>query len=352
MTTVLHVVASANRRGAEVFATDLDDALRANGWTSSVVALQPAAKTPALDVETLATGHWIRAIAGLRARIHDVDIVIAHGSFTLSACVLASAGSTTPVVYRSIGDPEFWSGSGVRRARTNLMLRRSAAVVCLWEDARRHLVARGLDPGRVRVIPNAIDMQVFRPRTQASRLAARETFSVDPTSSLAVYLGAYSSEKAPEVAVRAALQLPDLHLRMAGSGPMRAQLESEAAAASDRIIVGDPTDEPALLLSAADVLVIPSRTEGIPGVLLEAAAIGVPVVAASVGGIPDVMATGITGVLTEPADATSLAAGITQVLETTQEQPCVPLDDRYSLASVCAAWSHCLEETLMSRQPV
>ena len=71
----------------------------------------------------------------LRQAAHGVDVVIAYGSSTLPACVIALASSSTPFVYRNISDPGYWVRNRLHRAVTGFQYRRAAMVVALWPGA-------------------------------------------------------------------------------------------------------------------------------------------------------------------------------------------------------------------------
>ena len=129
MTACLHLVTDRDRRGAQVHAMDLAAGLERWGQDTEVVALAPGQHGDLLDIEAL--GPWRRSPATLRElrqRAADVDVVVAHGSATLSACVLGLAGISTPFVYRQISDPLFWAGSLARRSRVGAMIRRASRV--------------------------------------------------------------------------------------------------------------------------------------------------------------------------------------------------------------------------------
>ena len=96
-----------------------------------------------------------------------------------------------------------------------------------------------------------------------------------------------------------------------GDGPLRAEVERSlhALAAGPR-----PNAEVATYLAAADLFVLPSYSEGMPTVLVEAGAVGLPIVATTVGGIPELLAGGDRGVLVPPRDVAGLVEGIQRAL--------------------------------------
>lgn len=108
----------------------------------------------------------------------------------------------------------------------------------------------------------------------------------------------------------------DFKLVIAGDGPERERAESAAAAAgvADRVVFAGHTNDVRPFYALADVLALPSHSEGSPLVLLEAMAAGLPVVATRVGGVPEIVADGESALLVEPRDARSLAAALARAL--------------------------------------
>jgi glycosyltransferase involved in cell wall biosynthesis len=130
---------------------------------------------------------------------------------------------------------------------------------------------------------------------------------LSPEKDIATLLGAVAL---------AAREHPPLRLEIAGDGPLRAELEAEASALgiADRVtFLGEVGDVPALLWRAS-LLALSSRTEGIALTLLEAMARGLPVVATAVGGNPEVVEDGRTGLLVPPGDSQALARAIVELI--------------------------------------
>ena len=108
---------------------------------------------------------------------------------------------------------------------------------------------------------------------------------------------------------------PDLHLTVVGDGPDRAALQAEAAGAPVSFVGAKSQSQVAGLLALADALVLPSFAEGVPVVLMEAMAAGLPVVATRIAGIPELVEHGVSGLLVAPGDAEALAGAILAVLD-------------------------------------
>src|SRR5207244_10319617 len=107
-------------------------------------------------------------------------------------------------------------------------------------------------------------------------------------------------------------KIPDLHLWILGDGMLRPELErlTSDLGLTARVRFLGLKDDVASFMNAADLLVLSSDTEGIPGAILEAGLLGLPVVAPRVGGIEDCIVDGQTGLLTEPNDEDALSRAI------------------------------------------
>jgi glycosyltransferase involved in cell wall biosynthesis len=278
------------------------------------------------------------------------DVVVAHGSSTLPATVVAGAGLDRPIVYRSIGDTRAWTGSWRRRARVGFLLRRTATVVALWDEAASALCARyALPVGRVRAIPNAVAADRFRPPTETERTEARKRFGLAGCEQVVVYVGALSPEKHPALAVRSVAALPStVGLVIAGEGPERGELAQLAAdLAPERTVLAGPIDDVTAAYWAGDALILPSCTEGMPAAPIEAGLCGVATVATRVGAVGEIVLDGRTGGLFSPGDADAAATRLGDVLRVPQaygsaaRQHCRA---HFDLDTVADAWTALLRE--------
>jgi glycosyltransferase involved in cell wall biosynthesis len=174
--------------------------------------------------------------------------------------------------------------------------------------AAEQLITQGIPEARIDIIPNGIDLSMFplrpnvaRPRKIAMVACLREEKRID------VLIAA---------AARILAHFPDAEFQIVGDGPCREQLVAQAVAAGvlpQVRFMGHRDDVPAIL-SASDVFVLPSQSEASPNVIIEAMAAGLPVVASRVGGIPELVADGVTGRLVAPADPDALAAALVDLL--------------------------------------
>lgn len=173
----------------------------------------------------------------------------------------------------------------------------------------------------ITVVPNGADAEVFLPRDPGE---ARRRLGVPVDGPVISYVGKLVPRKGVDTLIEA-MGLLDAreggapHLVMAGIGGMREPLEQRARelGISDRITwLGKvPHDDVGWVMSTGDVFVLPSLSEGLPTVVCEAMACGLPVVATAVDGTPEIVDDPATGLLVQPHDADGLAAALARVLD-------------------------------------
>jgi glycosyltransferase involved in cell wall biosynthesis len=346
---VLLLITGNQRRGAESSACVLADELDRRGMRARVLALAPSDVPNALPVETLGPTPLAAAtLWNLRREIRSVDVVLACGSRTLPASVLAGLGTGRPVVYQNIGDPLFWAGTPGRRLRVRALLRRTAAVGALTEQSASTLETHfGVPPDRIRVIRNFRSAATFLPATPAEKASARSALGLPNEGATVAIAGALSPEKRVDVAISAITAMPPgTRLVIAGDGPLRAELESQATAqAPGRVsFLGQLTDL-AELLRAVDAVTLTSDSEGVPGVLIEAGLSGLPVVATDVGYVRDIVLPGRTGEVVPTGDARAVAQALKTVLADSAalgalaRRHCV---ERFDVTTVSDSWAELL----------
>ncbi len=315
---ILQVITDDDRRGAQVFAQDLGAACRDRGHHVVTVALARGA-AGGLDVETLGPARLShQSLSALRRRLSTSDVVVAHGSTTLPACALATAGTGVPFVYRQISDSLFWAATPARRWRVRTLLRRAAAVVALAPGAADVLRTRfAVDDAAIAVIPNGVPPDAFAPADRAARAAARRSFGLDPDRPVALSIAALVPEKGVDIVIEAVASHPEVQLLVAGDGPARADLERAAARlAPGRCVFAGSLPDAAPAYAAADLVVLASRGgDSMPAALVEAGFCGLPVVSTDVGAIADVVLDGRTGIVLPGADVRSVREAIAEVLQ-------------------------------------
>ncbi len=171
----------------------------------------------------------------------------------------------------------------------------------------------GIPRSKIRVVPNGIPMAPFadaKPRARASLNRGTQRPVVLNIARLEC------RQKGQDHLLRAAVLVPEAEFVFVGDGPDRDRLEGQARElqVDNRVVfLGHRNDIPGLL-AACDVFVLPSLWEGLPLSILEAMAAKRPVVASRVGGNPEVIADGETGLLVPPASPEALAAAIHRIL--------------------------------------
>ena len=185
----------------------------------------------------------------------------------------------------------------------------------------------GLPPERLNVIRNGVDTQRFCPQPQAD---ARAALGIN-WAPLLLSVGHLVHVKGHDIALQALAQLatrhPGVHLVFVGDGPLRADLQAQAQSLGigARVTFAGAIPNEALpaWYSAADALVLASRSEGWANVLLEAMACGTPVVATAVGGTREVVAKPAVGRVVPPQDAAALAEGMASLLRSPPDRQAV-----------------------------
>lgn len=307
---ILQVITDTNRRGAQVFATDLAGAFQRAGHEVTTIALAPGSQQAGLPVEVLGRSRRSPGtLLGLRRRMRTADITIAHGSSTLLACAL----TLRPFVYRQISDTRFWAAGWPRRLRVAAFLRRARHVVALSDGAARALVEHVWMPAhRITVVPNGVPASSFPRTSAADRETHRGRLGISSNQFVALYIGALVPEKGVDLAVRAVAGLADTTLLVAGGGTELQSLESLAAQLDAPVRFLGVLDDARPAYAAADVNVLPSRGgDSMPATLIEAGLCGLPSIATPIGSIEDVVVNGRTGLIVSVDDVAALRRAIT-----------------------------------------
>ena len=174
----------------------------------------------------------------------------------------------------------------------------------------------GLSSHKTVVIPNGVDLETFRDAAPVGLSA----FGVPDGATVLLSVGRLDPQKDPLTLIGAVGQLahdrPDLHLLLIGQGTLEAEISqaADAVGIADRVHLAGWQSDIAGIMRSSDVFVLTSLWEGLPNVLLEAGASGLPIVATRAEGVSEIVADGVTGHLVRIGDDQSLAAAIDHVL--------------------------------------
>lgn len=305
---ILQLVSDPARRGAQVHALALGRLLEARGMQVRNMAVQG----DGVDSEFEVAGKGrVVALPSIRRACRSSGVVIAHGSTALPAAALASG--STPVIYRNIGDPRFWLATRSRRLRVKAYVRRVEHVVALWPGSAEYMMSElGVPPDRVTVIPNGVDVDRWPAPQEGEREAARRSLGLDPGEPVVAFVGALSPEKNVQLALDAVRRIPDARLIICGDGPDKGVVDA-AISTGQRVTHLAPRAEVRPVYLAANVLLLTSLSEGMPGVIVEAGLCERPSVARPVGAVGEMVFDGQSGVLVDD-DPEAIAAGLSRAL--------------------------------------
>jgi glycosyltransferase involved in cell wall biosynthesis len=312
---ILHVITPKHLSGAEVICGQVCEELMARGHEVLVVT------KPCRAVEAYLADHQVpyrRAFVGGKGNFL-APFVIAWLARRMKADLIHTHNSTASMW----GSIAAWlagvpSVAYAQAVNTSIWLVWSTRIIACAGAVREHLVAEGRRPERIDVVPNAIDLDSLAP---VDATAVRAGLGVAPEAPLIVVVAHLSHKKGHRVLWQALATLRDrfagLRCLALGLGPDREALEQLAASLGLAEVVqllgfrSDAVD----VMAAADVVVLPSvGGEGLPLVLLEAAARSRPVVATRLAGVPELVVEGETGFVVTPGDADELADRLAQLL--------------------------------------
>jgi teichuronic acid biosynthesis glycosyltransferase TuaC len=275
---------------------------------------------PALPGVSRATNGLFAARALLpRLRAFAPDVVLAYWVYPDGyAARRAARRLGVPCIVGARGS-DIHVRDGLNAAMTRRTLRGVDAMLTVSRAMREKAIADfGADPARVHAIVNGIDTSVFHPR---DRQAMRAKLGVPADARLITYVGRYVEAKGMRELLAAfqslARQDPALRLALVGDGVMRAELAGLVATSGleSRVTMTGGLDPPEVAewICAADVVTLPSWSEGYPNVVVEGVACGRPVVATAVGGTGEILHAG-NGILVPPRDAEALERGLAEAL--------------------------------------
>ena len=320
--TILQLIQKPQLRGAEMFATQLSNELTEMGHEVMVVSLFPGAselpcKGTFIRLDRPIGKRWFdyegwKALANL-IKIHHVDVVQCNAGDTLKFAVFSQlfCGWKVPIIARNASMVSAYIQNPLIKRLNRWLYSRTQAIVSV-----SHLAAKDLNQlfpetkVKTTVIPIGINQQPF------TSVAWKNTPS---TAFQIVHVGGFSFEKNHHGLLSIFEQwlhrFPDSHLHLIGDGPMRSEIEQTVAAKelTNKISFYGFSKEAINYMHQADVVVLPSIIEGLPGVILEAMYAKTPVIAYNVGGVSEVVQNNQTGFLIEKGDEMGFVHALEQV---------------------------------------
>lgn len=321
MIRVLHLINSLGVGGGERFAVELVRRLDRERYEPRVVCLYEAGElqdrldSANVPVEVLGLGLKLRAAGWERVwralRTRRPDIVHAHLPEACWYGAPAAWMARVPVRICHVQNSQWrWSSKLRRLDRTASAF--ATQVIACSDAARRFCETEvGVRPGKIQVIHNAVDTDRFR--DLPSRDEARRRLSLPSGIPVLTCVASLTKQKGHRYLLTAMMRireaLPATELLLVGDGPLKDDLSRLARELSidEHVQFLGPRHDVPSILAAADVFVLPSLWEGLPLVLAEAGAAGLPTVATGVDGNVEIVSDGTTGLLVSPENPGDLA---------------------------------------------
>ena len=323
---IVHLVIGGEIAGGQLIALQLAHGARDRGDVASFVSpgdgpFATRAREEGFTVDLVDVGRTYRLDGAIRLarllRRERADVLHTH---TLAAANtlarIAGRLARVPVVSHLHIANHFRPATRALLANLdNVTARFAAALVAVSKDTRRAYEEQGY-PHRIRVVYNGVTA------TAADAGGLREELSIPADAPLVAEVGRLCDVKGQRELIDAVARLPDARavlvgadLEQGGAYERALRQRAEELGVADRIVFAGYRDDAARVVAAADVFALPSWTEGLPLVVLEAMALGRPVVATTVGGTPELVADGETGLLVPPRDVEALTAALKRVLD-------------------------------------
>jgi len=261
-------------------------------------------------------------------RRREFDILHSHGAYYTCAFVgpLARMAGLKSLAKASLANDDLQDLARPLIGRLHrMMLRRIDAYVAISRDLEQEFIAGGLDAGKVRRLPNGVDTERYRPVPPQQRADLRATLGLPSDRPLVIYVGVLDQRKNIQwlaerwveqcaFGTRALLLAIGPRSREDVDGQLYGQLAALSRAQPDLFMLHDFSPDILHYYQCADALILPSLKEGLPNVVLEAMACGLPCVAARASGSRELIVEGETGYTYAHGDVGELAESVRRCL--------------------------------------
>lgn len=336
---ITHVNLARGFRGGERQTELLIREIAKTGYRQRLVAraseplIVRLADLPALDSRP------VGGILGAITAVRDSDLIHIHEGRGIQAAAIA---------HRLFGSPYIVTRRVMRPLKTNVatrsMYRHAAHLIGLSEFISEQL-RQYVPEQQISTIPSALTPAIV----DAERVRAlRKAWGPQPVIG---HVGALiADQKGQPMLVDIARERPQLTLVLVGSGKDESTLRQSAASLPNVIFAGQ-VDDVQNYLAAFDIFAFPSLFEGLGSILLDAMALGVPIIASNAGGIPDLIEHEVNGLLASPTDLTAWLSAVDRVLGTDALQLTFAKENQqrisqYSPAAMASRYHHLYEQLL------
>lgn len=289
-------------------------------------------------------GHIASHALTPRVKKFKPDLVLAYWVYPDGYAALRTAKALgVPCIVGALGS-DIHVRSGVNEKMTRMTIHGIDALLTVSEAMRQYSIREfGASPDKVHTIINGFNTQVFKPLDQA---AMRAKYHIRPDEKLIIYVGRFVEAKGMRELITAFQELakadPKVTLALVGDGVMKGELMElvRSTGLTERVHLpgGLPPEGVAEWINAADVLTLPSWSEGYPNVVVEGVACGRPVVATDVGGTREILHER-NGILIPPKDAARLTTALREALDGAWDHPAIA-------AAMSRTWDDVAVETL------
>jgi glycosyltransferase involved in cell wall biosynthesis len=319
---IVHYITPSQIGGAEVHVSALASKLRQRGHDVTVIC--PHGRP--LVAELVARGLRVRAPRTIGkfdpltlARVvrwlrrDRAQVIHTH---------LSTASLLGSIAARMAGIPAIATVHGLN---TRTCFNWAHAIIAVSNAVKQHLVAQRMPPERITVVHNGVDMRALSRSDESA--AVRRQWGIPREAPLLITVGRLTATKGHRDLLQALTKLltdqrwEQVRLLIVGTGPLLADLQgySVRAGLGERVIFAGFQRDVVPFLQAADIFALPSVREGLSLSALEAMAIGKPVIACRVGGTPEVVVDGKTGLLVAPGRPVELADALERLLAHPEE---------------------------------